>query len=273
MNTIVASIVMFLSETLGENFSSYSEAVTEKIVFERTAQLKLGDIGSYHQLVCSNPAEAACLVRMLRVRYSVFFRDLLQFKFLSTALLPSMLKSCHSRPFRVWSAACAAGEEIYSLAILLDELLQHYEIRPNIQLFGSDIAEDALDEARQGVYPPERLGDVTLSRIRSYFSVQDHRYQIVDSIRQMVCFSKHDLLNQQTYVPPESIFGGFDLVLCRNFLMYLEAEAYTQVCDNLYRALKPGGILMLGCAEKVPEKYEDNFENIFEFGQFYRKRM
>lgn len=271
MNIYVAKIVEFLSGSLGENFSAYSAAVTEKIVFERAAQLSLSDMDSYYQLVCSDPAEASCFVRMLRVRYSVFFRDSLQFKFLGSAILPSMLRACQNGTFRVWSAACAGGEETYSLAILLDELLQRFETRPHIQLFGTDIAEDALDEARTGIYPPDRLGDVTLNRISIYFTVQKERYQVNDAIRQMATFSRHDLLSQRTYAPPESIFGGFDLILCRNFLMYLETEAYSQVCDNLYRALKPGGILMLGCAETIPEKHAGSFENIFEFGQMYRK--
>lgn len=272
MNTIAVNILEYLSNATGENFSAYSVSVTEKILFERATQLKQSNIKSYCQLVYSDPTEASCFARMLRVRYSVFFRDSLQFKFLGSAILPSMLRSCQNGSFRAWSAACAGGEETYSLAILLDELLQQFETSPHIQLFGTDIAEDALDEARAGIYPPDRLGDVTLNRIKNYFTVQKELYKVNDAIRQMASFSRHDLLSQRTYAPPESIFGGFDLILCRNFLMYLEAAAYSQVIDNLLKALKPGGILMLGCAEALPERHAGAFENIFEFGQIYRKK-
>lgn len=272
MRDIAIDILQFLSDSLGENFTSYSHAVAEKTVRERSAQLALNDISSYFQLVCSDPIEASCFARMLRVRYSVFFRDALQFELLGSVILPSMLGSCPNGAFRVWSAACAGGEETYSLAILLDELLQLLETRPQVQLFGTDIAEDALKEADTGIYSPDRLDAVTMKRIKNYFIAQHDRYRVTEEIRQMTTFSRHDLLSRRTYAPPESIFGGFDVILCRNFLMYLDARAYSQVCDNLFRALNPGGILMLGSVETLPERYAASFETIFEFGHMYRKK-
>jgi chemotaxis methyl-accepting protein methylase len=88
----------------------------------------------------------------------------------------------------------------------------------------------------------------------------------------MISFSVYDMLEQNTYVPPESIFGGFDLILCRNFLMYLDTSAYRRVFDKLFRALKPGGVLLLGMAESPPDSHGTHLEKVFDCGHFYRKK-
>lgn len=272
MHNQVTDILEFLSGSFEENFTAYSPAVAEKIIQERSGQLGLNAPSSYLQLLCTDPGEASYFSRMLRVRYSAFFRDPLQFELLGTIILPAMLNACQGGTFRVWSAACAGGEETYSLAILLDELMQHHETGPHLQLFGTDVAEDALEEAAAGVYPASRVDSVSLNRLNTYFSVQNDRYRVKDNLRRMATFSRHDLLSQGAYAPPESIFGGFDVILCRNFLMYLDNAGYSRVFDNLLRALKPGGILMLGNAETLPEKYAAHFERVFAFGEMFRKR-
>lgn len=271
MDHAATDILAFLTSHFGEDFQSYSQTLAEKRIAERAAQLSLG-IPAYGLLLRVDPDEPPFLARMLRVRFSTFFRDQLQFELLGSVLIPAMLYDSRKGLIRVWSAACASGEEAYSLAIIFDEALQLADSKPRVQIFATDVAEDALEAARLGRYLPDSLAGATLKRIGKYFTPRKPGYQVTEAIRHMVTFSRHDLLDLRTYVPPESLFGGFDLVLCRNFLMYLDPEAYCRVFDNLFRALNPQGVLLLGNAEGVPERYAPYLEKVVEFGNLYRKK-
>lgn len=273
MRETVCEILLFLTEHFGQDFQSYSQSLVEKRILERVAQLKLPDAAHYGRVLREDPGEPANLARMLRIRFSSFFRDPLQFELLACLAIPSLLRN---RPgdgfFRAWSAACAGGEEACSLAIIIDEAIQLLELKTRVQIFATDIADDALNEARGGRYAPKSLDGVTLQRINNYFTFQNNSYQISPRIQNLVTYSRHDLLDPHTYAPPESLFGGFDLVSCRNFLMYLDPHGYLRVFDNLFRALNPGGVLFLGKAESVPERYHPYLERMFECGNLYRKK-
>lgn len=271
MDVAVADILAFLTDHFGEDFHSYSRSLVKKRIGERAAQLSLTEITSYRNYLYSEPAEPDALARMLRIRFSSFFRDPLQFELLGSVILPQLLHECQGL-FRAWSAACASGEEPYSLAIILDEAVQVHEARAKLQIFATDVAEDALDQARHGRYSPESLGGVTLKRIGNCFAARQDGYQILEKYRDLVTYSRYDLLDRRTYVPPESLFGGFNLILCRNFLMYLDPAAYLRVFDKLFRALNAGGVLMLGKAETVPERYAPYLERVVDCGNIYRKK-
>ena len=271
MDDAVADILAFLSGHFGEDFHSYARALAKKRIAERACQLSLG-LPAYGRLLREHPDEPATLARMLRIRFSCFFRDALQFELLASVAVPALLHDCRKGLFRVWSAACASGEEAYSLAIILDEALQLLEAPPRVQIFATDIAEDALEEARLGRYLPDSLQGATLGRLGKYFAPRKPGYQVLQRLRDLVTYSRHDLLDLRTYAPPESLFGGFDLILCRNFLMYLDDEAYCRVFDKLFRALNPAGVLLLGNAETVPERYEAYLEKVVACGNLYRKK-
>jgi chemotaxis protein methyltransferase CheR len=272
LHAVVADILAFLSEHFDEDFLSYSEALATKRLEERAAQLSLSDLSEYRRFLSADLVEPDLLARMLRIRFSSFFRDQLQFELLASVIVPPLLQGSRRPQFRGWSAACACGEEAYSLAIVLEEALQGIGQKGKVQIFATDIAEDALEEGRLGSYLPDRLGGVTLKRLGNYFIPGKLGYQVVEELRDVVTFSRYDLLDRKTYVPPESLFGGFDLVLCRNFLMYLDVEAYSRVFDKLFRALNSGGVLMLGKAERVPERYAPYLDRVVEFGNMYRKK-
>ena len=270
LRVTVAEILRFLSLHFGEDFHSYSQSLVEKRVAERMAQLKLHDVDAYLSLLESDPAEPQCLARMLRIRFSSFFRDPLQFELLRCLVLPAMLPK-GGPYFRAWCAACAEGEEACSLAMILDETARLLDLKTKVQIFATDIAEDALEDARSGRYVRRSMDGVTLQRLDAYFVPDGNGYRISPGILSMINYCRHDLLDPHTYAPAESLFGGFDLVSCRNFLMYLDPEGYLKVFDNLFRALNEGGVLLLGKAEAVPERYCDRLEPLFEGGNLYRK--
>ncbi|MBU5612440.1 CheR family methyltransferase [Geomonas azotofigens] len=273
MGETVAHILSFLTEFFGEDFQSYSQSLAEKRIAERVKQLRLSGVEEYRQLLRRDPGEPAYLSRMLRIRFSSFFRDTLQFELLRSQIMASLLPASPGGFLRAWSAACAGGEEACSLGIIIDETLQLMDVRPKVQIFATDVAEDALEEGRAGYYTAGTLGGVTLRQLNTYFTPDGNGYRISPEILSMISYCRHDLLDPHTFAPPESLFGGFDLISCRNFLMYLDPQAYLRVFDNLFRALNPGGVLLLGKAEAVPERYHQHLVRIFECGNLYRKQQ
>ncbi|MBU5636381.1 protein-glutamate O-methyltransferase CheR [Geomonas sp. Red69] len=274
MGETVVDILRFLTDHFGEDFHSYSQSLAEKRIAERVKQLRLPGLSEYHQFLQRDCGEPAYLSRMLRIRFSSFFRDPLQFELLRSQIMSSLLPASSQGGFlRAWSAACAGGEEPCSLAIIIDETLQMLDVHPKVQIFATDVAEDALEEGRAGYYATGSLGGVTLQQLKTYFTPDGTGYRISPKILSMISYCRHDLLDPHTYAPPESLFGGFDLICCRNFLMYLDPQAYLRVFDNLFRALNPGGVLLLGKAESVPERYHQHLVRIFECGNLYRKQQ
>ncbi|WP_224982548.1 CheR family methyltransferase [Geomonas agri] len=274
MGETVAEILRFLSDYFGEDFKSYSLSLAEKRVAERVAQLRLPDPAQYYQLLQSDQGEPAYLSRMLRIRFSSFFRDPLQFELLRSQITSSLLPVLSQVGFlRAWSAACAGGEEACSLAIIIDETLQLLDAHPKVQIFATDVAEDALAEGRAGYYGRGSLAGVNLKQLDTYFTAEGNGYRVAPKLLSMISYCRHDLLDPHTFAPPESLFGGFDLISCRNFLMYLDPQAYLRVFDNLFRALNPGGVLLLGKAESVPERYHQHLVRIYECGNLYRKQQ
>ncbi|MBJ6751101.1 CheR family methyltransferase [Geomonas anaerohicana] len=274
MGETVAEILGVLTDYFGEDFQSYSQSLAEKRVAERIKQLRLPGLEQYYRLLQTDPGEPAHLSRMLRIRFSSFFRDPLQFELLRTQIMSSLLPASSQGGFlRAWSAACAAGEEACSLAIIIDETVQLLDVRPTVQIFATDVAEDALEEGRAGYYGRGSLAGVTLKQLDTYFKADGNGYRIDPKLLSMISYCRHDLLDPHTFAPPESLFGGFDLICCRNFLMYLDPQAYLRVFDNLFRALNPGGVLLLGKAETVPERYHQHLVRLYEFGNLYRKQQ
>ncbi|MEZ5774619.1 MAG: CheR family methyltransferase [Hyphomicrobiaceae bacterium] len=146
------------------------------------------------------------------------------------------------RVIRVWVAGCATGEEAYSLAILLLEEAARREMRPDIQLFATDLDDQALAVAREGRYPTAIAADVSEDRLRRFFVREGEQYRIRREVRDLVVFASHSLLRD----PP---FSRIDLVSCRNLMIYLDRDLQQQVCTILHYALVPNGFLILGTSE------------------------
>ncbi len=269
----VTRILTLLSSHTGQDFIAYDRSIIERRIAERLSQLGNLDAEDYCKRLASDVAEANYLSKMFYIRYSRFFRQPLQFQLLRDVVIPPLLSDPDKSIYKVWSAACAGGEEAFSLAIILDEVTRSINSSQHISIFATDIAEDALAEGKQAVYSGERIEEVSVKRLKTYFIPESGAYRVCDALRQQVSFSSHDLLDTKTFAPPESIFGGFDLILCRNFLMYLVDDFYNQVFDKLFKALNPGGILMLGKAETVPQKHLPRLTRLYDFSGLYKKTM
>ncbi len=197
--------------------------------------------------------EAEAFYRSLRVGYSAFFRDPLTFALLETQVLPDLAERAGRAGrsgLRVYSAGCSAGQEAWSLAILLDELAASPNRPSTWRVFGTDLSEPDLALARAGVYAPAELGNVRLRHLDACFTRQGDGFAVAAGLREGVEFSVYDLLDTANSCPPASIFGDFDLILCCNVLLYYRPAQQRRILDKLLGCMAPGGYLVTGETER-----------------------
>ena len=168
-------------------------------------------------------------------------------------MLPGLVAekgACGRGELRVWSAGCAAGQEAWSVAMLLEGAVRVGEQPPPYRIFATDQAESDLTLARAGVYGADAVGNVRLRHLDAFFSRQGESYAIAPRLRERVAFSAYDLLDERSASPASSIYGDFDLILCCNLLFYYRPGTRQRMLDKFFRALSPGGYFVTGEAER-----------------------
>ena len=193
----------------------------------------------------------------MTINVSEFYRNGKRWEVLQNKIFPLLLQS-NKRP-KIWSAACSTGEEPYSLAMVLS----HHLPLSQVNILATDLDENVLQKAKLGLYPERSLAEVPKPVQSKYFVQEGHFYKVKDEIKRTVNFKKHNLLRD----PYES---NFDLIVCRNVMIYFTEEAKDQIYANFSKALRPCGILFVGSTEQIfnPAKYDFEVEDTF----FYRKK-
>ena len=232
-----------LNEATRVDFSHYKPTTVRRRIGRRMMVLRMETVGEYARYIETHPEEVSELYRDLLISVTSFFRDSESFEAIGHLLVGALTeRRDNSQPVKVWVPGCATGEEVYTLAIVLNEALQERQISVPLQLFGTDISDVALQRARHGVYSAIIEDDVSPERLRRFFTKVEHGYQINKVIRESCIFARHDV----TKDPP---FARLDLVSCRNLLIYLDQNAQRYVLPIFHYALKPTGLLLLGTAE------------------------
>ncbi|MBV9549731.1 MAG: GAF domain-containing protein [Alphaproteobacteria bacterium] len=203
----------------------------------------------YEALLHDDPAELETLIRGIPIHVTEFFRDAPAWEALARSVIPRLFEAPGEAPIRAWSAACATGEEAYSLAMLLAEHAATLEKPRDFQVFATDAAADVLARAARGIFKPAAVATLSPERRQGFFYAADGAFRVNRRLREKMVFAPQDLLAD----PP---FAGVDLVTCRNLLIYLEPEAAQRVLYLLHSSLRPGGYLLLGRGEAVPAKLE-----------------
>ncbi len=253
MNGELVRIVKIMRVKHGGDISRYDESFLLKSVEKRMAATSRATMAEYCTYLSEDNGEAEAFLRSLNITYSEFFRNPLTFAVLEQRVLPRLIEKkleSGSAEIRIWSAGCAAGQEVYSVAILLDELLLARQISLAYRIFATDIAETALSSARNGVYDAAAVQNVQLKHIRSSFSEQNGSYTIARRIRERIEFSFYDLLDERSTSPPGSIYGDFDLVFCSNLLFYYTPAIRKFILNKVCHSLSDGGYLVTGEAER-----------------------
>jgi two-component system CheB/CheR fusion protein len=250
----------------GHDFTNYKRPTLLRRIERRMAVRNTPELVGYVTLVRDDPAEAQALLKDLLISVTSFFRDGNAWGFIEREVVPRIVRSkTGQEPIRVWSAACATGEEAYSLAILLSEAVSEMVDTPKIQIFATDIDDRAIAHAREALYTMNDAADVSPARLARFFTEEVGGYRVRREIREMVMFASHNLIKD----PP---FSHLDLVVCRNLLIYLNPSAQERVLSTFHFALNPGGYLFIGSSESV-EGSGDLFATVSSEQHIYQSRQ
>ncbi len=262
-------------ERSGLHFPDKRRADLERGVAQAMAHSACADVQSYYQLLAGKPTDSPeweTLIGQVTVGETYFFRDRGQFEALRGHLLPELIaqKRQTVRQLRIWSAGCASGEEPYSLAILLRELLPDLSDW-NITILATDINREALQKARRGLYGEWSFREAGWQNLRDrYFTRRGKEWEISSQVRQMVSFAYLNL-REDPYPAIANNTVAFDLVLCRNVAIYFSAELVQYVVNRMYEALVDGGWLLVGYAEPSPATFASFEAHNFPGTILYRK--
>jgi two-component system CheB/CheR fusion protein len=229
----------------GHDFSQYKRATVLRRIARRMQLTQQESSASYLNYLKENAGEAQALFGDFLISVTTFFRDPDSFASLARNVITQLFEGKRaSDSIRVWVPAAATGEEAYTIGILLLEEADRRKIRPEIQVFGSDLDAAALVTARQGRYPASIASDFTAERLERYFWREGDHYHVRRELRELVLFANHSLLKD----PP---FSRLDLISCRNLLIYMDRELQQQILTTFHYAINPGGFLFLGSSENA----------------------
>ncbi len=240
--TALSEVLAHLRAQTGHNFVHYKRATVLRRVARRLQVNSIETIPHYLEFVRKHSSEARALLQDLLIGVTHFFRDQESFAAVEANVPQLFAGKNKDDPIRLWVAGCATGEEAYSLAMLLSEYAERLESPPSFQIFATDIDEQAIAEARDGVYPSTIEADISQERLRRFFEKEHGRYRVRKTLREKVLFAAHNLLS-------DAPFSRLDFVSCRNLLIYLNSRAKKNVLDIFHFALRSGGLLFIGGSE------------------------
>jgi two-component system CheB/CheR fusion protein len=241
----LSSILTMIRVQTGHDFSSYKHPTLLRRIARHLQIHELEDISAYLDLLRENAEEMQSLVKNLLINVTNFFRDKDAFEALEKKVVPKLFENKTGKDqVRVWSVGCASGEEAYSLAILLNEYSEGLTDPPKIQIFATDVDDEAIAEARENGYPETIEADVSTERLRRFFTKDGNRYKVRKDVRETILFAPHNILSN----PP---FSRLDLITCRNLLIYLNRDTQNRVIQIFHFALNQSGLLFLGNSESA----------------------
>jgi two-component system CheB/CheR fusion protein len=244
------TIFQLLRRATGVDFTHYRQTTISRRIQRRMVVHKIDKIEEYVRYIQNHPVEIKALYQDMLINVTSFFRNPKVFEALKETVFPAIQKRLlRERGIRIWTAACASGEETYSVAIALLEFLGDTAPDVPIQFFGTDVNEVSVTRARNATYPENIQGDVSPERLRRFFTKIESGYRVSKAIRDMCIFAQQNVLHD----PP---FSQIDLICCRNLLIYLEPALQSRVVSCFHYALRPTGILVLGTSEGLGAKAE-----------------
>lgn len=252
MNKNLNKIITMMKQTHDRDISMYDQYFLIKSLKRRWIATGVNNADEYCSCLENNNTEADAFYSSLQITYSQFFRDPLTFALLEQLTLPSLIShKPEGREIRVWSAGCSNGQEAYSMAMLLSELIEVSGKEISFRIFATDISQEALDVGRAGVYDQKAVQNVKLKHLNKYFTKQGETYAIVPQLKRCINFSTYDLLDLSTANPPESIYGDFDIVMCSNLLFYYKPDYQQVIIKKIHQAMSATGYLATGETEKT----------------------
>ena len=264
-SSALSKILAMLRYRTGHDFSLYKKSTLYRRIERQMALHDIDTISGYARYLKSRPGDVKALFRDLLIAVTGFFRDPEAFEAVRKKVLPGLCgKKTKPQTIRVWVAGCASGEEAYSLAMLLTEYTERRGIEAKMQVFGTDIDEDAIVRARAGRYPPTIAADVPSQRLQRFFVKEEGGYKVKKEIREKVVFAVQDVTRDVPYT-------RLDLISCRNLLIYFEKELQERLIPLFHYSLAPGGFLFLGTSETAGD-VPDLFGPVDKKWKLYRRK-
>jgi len=240
-------IIILLRTQTGNDFSLYKKNTVYRRIERRMGVHKIDKIISYVHFLQENPKEVDILFKELLIGVTNFFRDPFVWEKLKEVVIPNMIANKQEGlVLRAWVPACSTGEEAYSLAIVFKEAIEEKnpQVGISLQIFATDLDNDAIETARKGVFPENIAANITPKRLNRFFVKVDDGYRVNTEIREMVVFAKHNII---MHAP----FTKIDILSCRNMLIYMDPELQKKLLGLFCYSLNPDGVMVLGSAETL----------------------
>ena len=261
----LATLLELMQRITGLDFFRYKNETLVRRVKSRIGYLKIKSVADYIQYCVMRPDEMLNLKQMFLVTMSCFFRDQACFVALQNALSELVAHKPAAETIRIMVPACASGEECFTIAIILSEIFQLKSISRTVVITGVDLNQSSLSKAEQGIYAQNALKEMDSQLIDKYFTRENSGYRIVKKIQDMCCFVKCDVFEIGDSVK-------YDVISCRNLLIYLKAELQQQLIEKFYHDLKPDGLLFLGQVENIGLYGGQYFIPVDYLHRLYRRR-
>ncbi|MDP0506827.1 MAG: protein-glutamate O-methyltransferase CheR [Fusobacterium sp. JB019] len=221
------------------------------------------DLHKFINEINKNPFLYKELVNRLTTNYTYFFREKEHFEILKEKIIPQIINKNSSNRFKIWCAGCSKGNEAYSIAITLEEILG---LKLNYSIYGTDISTKVLDFANKGIYTREDLKRLEEGKVAKYFNeIKENEFQITEKLIKKIYFSELNLM-----LPFNPFFNNFNIIFCRNVMIYFPLEVKIKLINKFYNALQPGGYLIIGKSEILP-KTKNKFKLVQQ--SVYRKEL
>lgn len=241
-------ICFYLAKTYGLDMESKRVLLECRLARERE-RLGLPSFAAYLNLIESgrNQQARSRFIDLVTTHYTYFLRESSQFDFLTSTAFPELLKKHPQRPWNILCAGCSTGEECYSLSLIVEDYACTHPI-PAVRITGLDVSAPAIEEARAATYPAARIEKVPARWLRSHFAENNQRFTVTGTVRSRVSFEQGNLHDENL------LRRTYDLILCRNVIIYFKNQAREQVIRTLHGHLAPAGYLVLGHAEVIRDR-------------------
>src|SRR6516162_7594670 len=238
-------LLTFIRDSRGFDFTGYKRSSLSRRIRKRMHEAGAGNYVDYRDQLESSAEEFGYLFNTILINVTSFFRDVEAWTYLQREIMPELIADTEgSEDIRIWSAGCASGEEAYSLAIAFAEALGIEETAKRVKIYGTDVDEEALRDARAGLYPAKALESLPTELRDKYFDKNGGQFAFRPDLRRRVIFGRHDITR-------DAPISRLDMLICRNTLMYFNVETQSHVIDRFHFALREGAFLFLGKAEML----------------------
>lgn len=244
-NADFEALLNYVKNSRGFDFTGYKRSSLMRRVNKRMQVVEISGYDNYLDYLQVYPEEFNELFNTLLINVTSSFRDRSAWEYISEEIIPRILASKDAgEPIRAWSVGCASGEEAYTIAMVFATALGIHQFQERVKVYATDVDEEALAHARQATYSAQDIEELTPSQVENFFEENDKRYTFRKDLRRSVIFGRHDLIQ-------DAPISKIDLLVCRNTLMYFNAETQSRILSRFHFALRDNGFLFLGKAEML----------------------